>query len=159
MGCLTGLLKGYGIAANPGNFWQGAWKNAKREEEKKSRRAFFRWLAVREMSTVNSSFLFFFSWNWTREWFTSLPDEPTRARIRARLARVRLGNYGDHKSIGDGVYELRLCFGPGYRIYYAETGRIIVLLLCGGDKSTQKSDIQKAKNYWADYRRRTYETK
>jgi putative addiction module killer protein len=71
--------------------------------------------------------------------------------VFARLDRVETGNLGDYKSVGDGVFELRLPFGPGYRIYFGEVGATIVLLLCGGDKSSQKKDVVKAKEYWNLY--------
>jgi putative addiction module killer protein len=64
-----------------------------------------------------------------------------------------LGNMGDSKSVGEGVYEARIAYGPGYRIYYAQGGETMVLLLCGGDKGTQRRDIELAKRYLADYRR------
>ena len=89
-----------------------------------------------------------------REWLHALRDVRARARIRVRLNRVRLGNFGDAKSIGDGVSELRIPYGPGYRVYFARTGSTVVLLLCGGDKSTQKRDVNTAKDYWLDYQRR-----
>ena len=73
-----------------------------------------------------------------------------QAILSARLARLRSGNFGDSKSVGDGVYELRIQFGPGYRIYFGKKGQKIVLLLCGGDKSTQTKDIKKAKTFWED---------
>ncbi len=91
------------------------------------------------------------------EWFLSLKDETIRGRIRERLARVRLGLFGDHRSVGQGVFELRFHFGPGYRIYFGQIGRVVVLLLCGGDKSSQKADIRQAQEYWADYRRQNHE--
>ena len=81
-----------------------------------------------------------------------LKDRRARARILVRLNRVRLGNFGDSKSVGDGVFELRMSFGPGYRLYFGREGEAMVLLLCGGDKSTQSKDIARAKDYWADYR-------
>ncbi|VEN72720.1 Addiction module killer protein [Candidatus Desulfarcum epimagneticum] len=81
------------------------------------------------------------------EWINSLPVKD-RARIFARLDRVETGNTGDHKSLGDGVWELRFYFGPGYRIYYGEIGAAIVLLLSGGDKSSQKRDVKRAKILW-----------
>lgn len=76
------------------------------------------------------------------------------ARIRARLKRVTSGNMGDADSVGDGVSELRFFFGSGFRVYFGNDGTKIVVLLCGGDKSSQTSDIRKAKLYWQDYRRR-----
>lgn len=88
------------------------------------------------------------------EWVTALRDRLTVARIQKRLIRLRAGNPGDYKSVGSGVYELRLDFGPGYRIYFAFSGDHLVLLLCGGDKSTQASDIADAITYWEDFQRR-----
>ena len=76
---------------------------------------------------------------------------PTRARVFAKLDRVETGNLGDCKFIGEGVSEFRLHFGPGYRIYYGEIDNTIILLLCGGDKSTQTKDVKKAKKYWNEY--------
>ncbi len=83
-------------------------------------------------------------------WLHSLSRQ-YRARVFARLDRVETGNLGDCKSVGDGVFELRLPFGAGYRIYFGEVGTTIVLLLCGGDKSSQKNDVAKAKEYWNMY--------
>ena len=80
-----------------------------------------------------------------------------RACIRTRLDRVALGNLGDCEPVGEGVSELRIAFGPGYRVYFAQDGDTIVLLLCGGDKSTQVKDIKRAKEYWADYKERSDE--
>lgn len=88
------------------------------------------------------------------EWFDSLDDVRTKQRIDARLARIRVGNFGDAKMVGGGVHELRLDFGPGYRIYFAQEGRTIVILLCGGDKSTQQRDIKRAKQFWLSYQQR-----
>ncbi|WP_242046455.1 type II toxin-antitoxin system RelE/ParE family toxin [Cylindrospermum sp. FACHB-282] len=85
-------------------------------------------------------------------WFDSLRDRKVKAKIRARLDRVEEGNLGDYKSLGDGVYELRIDYGSGYRIYFSQEGLTIIILLCGGDKSTQEKDIEKAKKYWQDYR-------
>lgn len=87
-------------------------------------------------------------------WFDGIRDAKTQGRIKARIARVRLGNLGDCDAVGDGVSELVLDFGPGYRIYFAQVDKVIVLLLCGGDKSTQKTDIATAKKHWADYQAR-----
>lgn len=80
-----------------------------------------------------------------------------RHRIRRRLDRVEIGNYGDYKPLGDGVYELKLHFGSGYRVYFAEYDDIIVILLCGGDKSTQSKDIEIAKTYWKELLERNNE--
>lgn len=86
------------------------------------------------------------------EWLESIRDRRTRRRIRARLTQLGYGNFGDSKSIGGGVFELRLDFGPGYRIYFGQVGNTIVLLLCGGDKSSQTRDIERAKTYWLEYK-------
>lgn len=88
------------------------------------------------------------------EWLESLKDKKIRFRIKERLDRVILGNLGDHKPIGKGVSELRFNFGSGYRIYYGEDEDTIILLLSGGDKSTQSKDIKKAQQYWQDYVKR-----
>lgn len=82
------------------------------------------------------------------KWLRGLKDSTIKARIRHRLDRVRYGNFGDCKSLGGGLYELRLSFGAGYRIYYGREGDRLVILLVGGDKSSQKRDIEKAKIYW-----------
>ncbi|MEO6860417.1 MAG: type II toxin-antitoxin system RelE/ParE family toxin [Microcoleus sp.] len=87
------------------------------------------------------------------EWYYSLRDSKAQVKIDARLERVILGNFGDYKSVGQGVFELRINYGPGYRIYFRQVGETIVLLLCSGDKSTQEQDILKAKEYSADYER------
>lgn len=88
------------------------------------------------------------------EWLTSLRDIKTRAKIRVRLDRVSLGNFGDCHGVGEGVQELRIDYGTGYRIYFAQMGTSIVLLLCGGDKNTQSKDIETAKRFLSEYRRR-----
>lgn len=82
------------------------------------------------------------------EWLSNLRDRDAHARISARLNRVKLGNFGIIKVLGDGVSEIKIDYGPGYRLYYAMNGKTIVLLLIGGDKSTQKQDIKLAKTYW-----------
>jgi putative addiction module killer protein len=87
-------------------------------------------------------------------WLDSLRDQKAISKIDARLERVKQGNLGDFQSVGDGVFELRIDYGPGYRVYFAQVGLIVVLLLCGGDKSSQDQDIRKAKEYWADYENR-----
>lgn len=86
------------------------------------------------------------------QWLKSLRDIKTRALVRQRLNRVRLGNLGHCKRLTADISELKIDYGPGYRIYFGETGDTIVILLCGGDKSTQRADIQQAKAYWQDYR-------
>lgn len=88
------------------------------------------------------------------QWLDRLGGGKTRDRIDARIARVRLGNLGKCKPVGGGVTELILDFGPGYRIYIGQEGAAIIILLCGGDKASQKEDIEGAKNYWADYQQR-----
>jgi putative addiction module killer protein len=88
------------------------------------------------------------------DWLNSLRDIRGRAKIRTRLDRVRLGNFGDHASVSDGVEELRVDFGPGYRVYFGQIGLRIVLLLCGGDKHTQTQDVLEAKSYWKDYKKK-----
>jgi putative addiction module killer protein len=85
------------------------------------------------------------------EWFMSLRDRRAQSKIELRLRRVELGNLGDCKALGSGLYELRVDTGPGYRIYFGEVGSTILLLLCGGDKSTQDRDIKKAQLYWSLY--------
>jgi putative addiction module killer protein len=84
-------------------------------------------------------------------WFEDIREILTRAKILTRLDRLKLGNFGDCKVIGEGVCELRIHYGPGLRIYYAKIGNKVVLLLCGGDKGSQVKDINKAKEYLKDY--------
>jgi putative addiction module killer protein len=88
------------------------------------------------------------------EWRSALRDHKARIAIDRRINRIELGNFGDRKFCRDGVWEIRIDVGPGYRVYYAVAGAQIVLLLCGGDKSTQSSDIDKACVYWKDWQRR-----
>lgn len=89
------------------------------------------------------------------EWLQRLGDRHARTRIEARLARVAVGNLGDVEPVGEGVLELRIDWGPGYRVYFSRVGKVIVLLLCGGDKRTQQRDIKRAKTYFEDYKART----
>jgi putative addiction module killer protein len=89
------------------------------------------------------------------DWLEQLRDRQARARIQARIARLALGNFGDCKAIGGGVLELRIDWGPGYRVYCARVGQVLILLLCGGDKTTQQKDIENAKTYLQDYIART----
>jgi putative addiction module killer protein len=89
------------------------------------------------------------------EWLWSLPDLNAAARVQLRLDRLRLGNFGDVRSLGQGLSELRVDVGPGYRVYFFVEGVSVVVLLCAGDKSTQLKDIRRARAYLADYRRRT----
>ena len=88
------------------------------------------------------------------DWLRGLRDTTTRARIRARLDRVALGNFGNCRAIESGVSELKIDFGPGYRVYFGADGDRVIVLLYGGDKSSQTKDIEIAKSFWADYRRR-----
>lgn len=87
-----------------------------------------------------------------RNWLDSLKDTRAKAKADIRVARLRLGNFGDAKSVGKGVYELKIPYGPGYRIYFGLEGNELVILLCAGDKSSQKKDIKKAHQYWIDYK-------
>lgn len=91
--------------------------------------------------------------NYFAEWFGAL-DVKAKARIARRLNRMASGAMGDCKSVGGGVSEAREMFGPGYRVYFSRVGDVLLLLLCGGDKSTQKKDIQRAKSYFQDYKTR-----
>lgn len=88
-------------------------------------------------------------------WLENLADPQARAQIRTRLDRLALGNFGDHHALDGGVFELRIDWGPGYRVYFARLGKMVVLLLCAGDKRTQTRDIKDAKAYFQDYRKRT----
>lgn len=90
-----------------------------------------------------------------REWINSVRDKSVRATVAARINRVRAGTLGDWKSVGDGVFELRIDRGPGYRVYFGRDGRTVVILLTGGEKRSQESDIKRAKEYWRDYETRT----
>lgn len=92
-----------------------------------------------------------------QEWVDSLKDNKARIRILRRVDRIALGNFGDHKACRDGIFELRIDYGPGYRIYYFKDGQDVVLLLCGGDKRTQSRDIERAVKYKNDFCRRLEE--
>lgn len=81
-----------------------------------------------------------------------------RAKVAARALQIAAGNFGDCKSLREGVWELRIDWGPGYRVYFAKAGRSIVLLLCGGDKRKQSADIERAIDYWKDYKAKTRKT-
>lgn len=93
------------------------------------------------------------------DWLADLKDSQARTRIQARLARVAVGNLGDVEPVGEGVMELRIDWGPGYRVYFARVGQVVILLLCGGDKRTQRKDIDRAKGYFEDYKARTAQKK
>ena len=88
------------------------------------------------------------------EWLLSLKDNLVQAKMRLRINRVAEGNFGDCSSVGDGVSELREHIGAGFRMYFGQQGKTIVILLCGGTKRTQTSDINTAKRYWADWKKR-----
>jgi putative addiction module killer protein len=88
------------------------------------------------------------------EWFRRLRDVTAKTSIGKRLRRVELGNFGDCKPVGDGVSKLRIDIGPGYRIYFGVRGTFMVILLCAGDKSSQSRDIEHAREYWIDWKRR-----
>jgi putative addiction module killer protein len=88
------------------------------------------------------------------EWLNGLKDQKARIAIRMRLGRMQLGNFGCCKTVGEGVSEMKIDLGPGYRIYYGMIGRMVVLLLCGGDKGTQNKDIRRALDYFKDYKQR-----
>ena len=84
------------------------------------------------------------------EWLAGLADQKAKAKIVSRIERLGFGNPGDVKPVGQGVSEMRVPYGPGYRVYFKQTGRTIVLLLCGGDKTTQVKDIKRAKEMAAE---------
>ena len=79
------------------------------------------------------------------DWVSSLRDRPTRIRLRRRLGKATRGNLGDVKPVGDGIWEMREFFGPGWRMYYLQRGELVIMMLGGGDKSSQASDIEAAK--------------
>lgn len=88
------------------------------------------------------------------EWLASLRDKIAAARIRVRMRQVEAGNFGDCVPVGEGVIELRIHVGAGYRVYCGRHGNAVVILLSGGDKSTQTGDIKRAKELWAEWKRR-----
>ena len=88
------------------------------------------------------------------EWLNGLRDKLAQARIRIRLRQVQAGNFGDCESVGEGVIELRVHVGAGYRVYCGRHGKAVVLLLCGGDKGSQTADIKRAKELWSEWKRR-----
>jgi putative addiction module killer protein len=90
-----------------------------------------------------------------QEWLDSLRDRIGQARIYARIERAEKGNFGDHHTVSDGVVEMRIDVGPGYRVYFAFDGAEVILLLVGGDKSTQDRDIALAKKYWSAHKAET----
>jgi putative addiction module killer protein len=88
------------------------------------------------------------------DWLRSLRDAKARITIDRRIIRMELGNFGDHKFCRDGVWELRIDVGPGYRVYYALAGKTVMLLLSGDDKRTQDADISRPEEYWRDWQGR-----
>jgi putative addiction module killer protein len=91
------------------------------------------------------------------DWFDSIKDVKTQARVMMRIRRLETGNLGDYKALGSGIFELRLDFGPGYRVYFGEKNKKLIILLAGGSKKTQKNDIVIAKQFWENYREIAYE--
>lgn len=90
-----------------------------------------------------------------QEWTESVKSRIVKAAVAARINRIRSGTLGDWKVVGDGVFELRIDLGPGYRVYFGRDGETVVILLNGGEKRSQESDIKRAKGYWSDYEKRT----
>ena len=88
------------------------------------------------------------------DWLEKLKDTTAKISVVRRVTRIEQGNFGDHKFCRDGVWELRIDVGAGYRVYYAMVGKQVVLLLCGGAKRTQDADISRACEYWQDWQRR-----
>lgn len=88
------------------------------------------------------------------KWLEELPDRRAAARVAVRMQRLEQGIFGDCKPLREGVWELRIDYGPGYRVYYSQSGKTVILLLCGGDKRTQKRDIEQAITFLNDYKRR-----
>ncbi len=93
------------------------------------------------------------------DWLRQIRDPIAKVQLVKRVSRVEQGNFGDHKSCREGVWELRVSVGAGYRVYYAQSGSQVVLLLCGGDKRTQDADIERAVKYWQDWQRRPEDEK
>lgn len=89
------------------------------------------------------------------KWFDELRDKTTKVVIERRLMRIESGNLGQVRALRDGVWEIKIDFGPGYRVYYAQSGQSIILLLCAGDKSSQEADIAKAAEHWNDFQQRS----
>ena len=88
------------------------------------------------------------------EWLDGLRDKGAQARIRVRLLRLEAGNFGDAEPVGEGVTELRIHVGAGYRVYLGRHGKVTIILLCGGDKGSQTAEIRRAKDLWAEWQRR-----
>lgn len=88
-----------------------------------------------------------------QRWFALLGTKAA-LKVRTALAQMEAGNFGDHRSVGGGVWERRINFEKGYRVYFAKDGPEVVILFCGGTKARQQTDIEKAKEYWSDYKKR-----
>lgn len=88
------------------------------------------------------------------QWLAGLSDRQARARVLVRVLRMAAGNFGDRKPLDAGVWELRIDYGPGYRVYYAQAGKRLILLLAGGDKRKQQADIATAIERWNDWQHR-----
>jgi len=86
-------------------------------------------------------------------WLDALKDTRGKAKIQINIDRMSLGNFGNCKGLSDGISELKIDFGPGYRVYYGRIGSLVILLLCGGDKGSQKKDIITAKKHWLEYKK------
>ena len=91
------------------------------------------------------------------KWLRSIVDIRSRRKITLRIQRLKLGNFGDYKSVGKEVYELRIHFGPGYRVYFAKKGELFVILLVGGDKSSQSKDIIQSQLLWQEIKNDNFE--
>lgn len=98
-----------------------------------------------------------YGFSFFEEWLNHLTDKASKARILARLSRIEEGNLGDYKFIGKGIWEFRLNFGPGYRIYFTKESQALIILFVGGNKNSQKRDIEKAAILLKDYLRDTHE--
>lgn len=99
------------------------------------------------MNTINQTIAF-------AKWFARLNDREAKKRILYRIRGAAEGSFGDHKSLGEGVWEMRIAYGPGYRLYYGQEGKTVYLLIVGGGKRTQDKDITNAKAFWADLKKR-----
>jgi putative addiction module killer protein len=89
------------------------------------------------------------------KWLTGIKDIKARAKINVKIDRLSMGNSGSSKPLGGGISELKIDYGPGYRVYYGQSGKFLILLLCGGNKDTQQKDIEIAKEYWINFKRRS----
>lgn len=90
-----------------------------------------------------------------RDWLMDLADRRTRTAVLRRIDHLMDGNFGEHRFLQDGVWELKVDIGPGYRVYYAQDGKTVILLLCAGSKRTQRQDIVRAVEYWNDHQSRS----